>query len=188
MRTGKRTFLIFVVLLVAGGCVTIPSGPRVMVLPPPDKPFDLFQTEDIMCRQWSQQQIGLTPQEIVNKNTAAGAAIGTAVGAGLGAALGAASGNVGSAAAFGAVSGLLIGTATGANSGQVYGWQAQHRYDIAYQQCMSANGNLIPGMRRSYRVRTTPPPPPLSGMESVPPDIYQPHVAPPPPQPFQPLP
>jgi hypothetical protein len=187
MRTVNRIFLFFFVLLVAEGCATIPNGPSVMVLPPPGKPFDQFQAEDSTCRQWSRQQIGLTPQETVNKNTATGAVIGTAVGAGLGAAIGAASGNAGTGAAIGAASGLLVGTTSGANSGQVYGWEAQRRYDIAYQQCMYANGNLIPGMRRSHRVRMTPPPPPPSGMESAPPDLYQPQVAPPPPPPLPPV-
>jgi hypothetical protein len=185
MRTENRTLLIFFLLLVTGGCATIPNGPSVMVLPPPGKPFDQFQVEDIMCRKWSRQQIGLTPQEAINQNTAAGAAIGTAVGAGLGAAIGSASGNAGASAAFGAASGLLIGTAAGANSGQVYGWEAQRRYDIAYQQCMYANGNLIPGVRRAHRVQMTPPPPPPSGMESAPPDINQSQIVHPPPlQPY----
>jgi uncharacterized protein YcfJ len=145
-----------------------------MVMPPPGKPFEVFQAEDITCRQWARQQIGLTPQETVNQNTASGAAVGTAVGAGLGAAIGAASGKAGAGAAIGAASGLLVGMASGANAGQVYGWEAQRRYDIAYQQCMYANGNIVPGVRRSYRVQRTPPPPPPSGMDSAPPDVSQP--------------
>jgi hypothetical protein len=190
MKILSRSILITFALLIAGGCATIPNGPSVMVLPPPGKPFDQFQADDIACRQWSRQQIGLTPQETVNKNTATGAAIGTVVGAGLGAAIGSASGNAGAGAAIGAASGLLVGTATGADSGQVYGWEAQRRYDIAYQQCMYANGNLIPGMRRFHHVLMTPPPPPPTGTETTPPDFYQPQNAPPPPPPppFQPVP
>ena len=82
------------------------------------------------------------------------------LGAGLGAAIGAASGNPGAGAAIGAGSGLVAGTAVGANAGQVYGWEAQRRYDIAYQQCMYTQGNQIPGMEQRSR-RTYPPPPPL---------------------------
>jgi hypothetical protein len=181
MRTFKRNILISFVVLVVGGCATVPTGPSVMVMPPPGKPFDQFQAEDRTCRQWARQQIGLSPQETINQNTAAGAVIGTAIGAGLGAAIGSTSGNAGAGAAIGAASGLLVGTASGADSGQYYGGEAQRRYDIAYQQCMYANGNVIPGVRRYYRVRRTPPPPPPSSMDSAPPDDSEPYLAPPPP-------
>jgi hypothetical protein len=182
MRTYNRIIVIAFTMLVVGGCATIPTGPSVMVLPPPGKPFDLFQAEDGMCRQWARQQIGLTPQQTANQNTAAGAAVGTAIGAGLGAAIGAASGQAGAGAVIGAASGLLIGTSSGASSGEAYGWEAQRRYDIAYQQCMYANGNIVPGVRRYYRVQGTPPPPPPSEM-SAPPDFSEPYQAPPPPLP-----
>jgi len=154
-----RSFFLFVVLLVLAGCATVPTGPSVMVLPTPGKPFEVFQAEDASCRLWASQQVGLTPQEAVNQNTAAGAVGGTILGAGLGAAIGAASGNAGAGAAIGAGSGLLAGTAVGANAGQAYGWEAQRRYDIAYQQCMYAKDNQIPGMEQRSR-RTYPPPPP----------------------------
>jgi len=185
LRTVKRNILMAFALLAVAGCATVPAGPSVMAMPPYGKPFDLFQSEDVMCRQWARQQIGLTPQETVNKSTATGAAIGTAVGAGIGATLGAASGNAGSGAAFGAATGLLIGTATGADAGRYHGYEAQRRYDIAYVQCMYANGNIIPGMRRSYyRVqRTLPPPPAPTGMDSALPDVSSPYLAPPPPPP-----
>jgi hypothetical protein len=157
-----RSLLLLLVLAILGGCATVPTGPSVMVLPPPNKPFEVFQVEDANCRRWAAQQIGLSPQETVAQNTATGAILGTAIGAGLGAAIGAASGNAGTGAAIGAGSGLLVGTAAGANSGQVYGWEAQRRYDIAYQQCMYAQGNQVPGVvhRRTYRNPPPPPPPP----------------------------
>ena len=154
-----RSFFLFVLLLAMAGCATVPTGPSVMVLPTHGKPFEVFQAEDASCRAWAGQQIGLTPQEAVNQNTAAGAVGGTLLGAGLGAAIGAASGNPGAGAAIGAGSGLLAGTAVGASSGQAYGWEAQRRYDIAYQQCMYTQGNQIPGMEQRSR-RTYPPPPP----------------------------
>jgi hypothetical protein len=140
-----------------------------MVLPPPNKPFEQFQAEDALCRQWAAQQIGLSPQETVNQNTATGALVGTAIGAGLGAAIGAATGNAGAGAAIGAGSGLLVGTASGANAGQVYGYEAQRRYDMAYQQCMFAKGNQIPGVvTRTRTIQRVPPPPPGNGF--APPD------------------
>jgi len=184
MKMHSQSIILALTLLVVGGCATVPTGPSVMVLPPPGKPFEQFQVEDATCRQWARQQIGLSPQETINQNAATGAVVGTAIGAGLGAAIGAASGRAGAGAAIGAGSGLLVGTASGANAGQVYGAEAQRRYDIAYEQCMYANGNIIPGMRRvSRRQRTLPPPPPPSGVQSAPPESLQTPMSPPPPPP-----
>ena len=191
-KIGKSIFLLLI-LVVLGGCATLPTGPSVMVLPPPNKPFEQFQVEDSMCRQWASQQIGQSPQQTLNQNTATGAVAGTAIGAGLGAAIGAASGAAGTGAAIGAASGLLLGTAAGANAGQVYGYEAQRRYDIAYQQCMYSKGNQIPGVvTRTRTVRTVPPPPPPPGYSSAPPppppgysssppSYYAPYGTPPPP-------
>jgi hypothetical protein len=159
MMNGGRGFLLFLLALLVAGCASVPSGPSVMVLPTPGKPFDVFQAEDAQCRMWANHQIGQTPQETANQNTAVGAATGTLLGAGLGAAIGAASGNPGMGAAVGAGSGLLVGTASGASSGQAYGREAQRRYDIAYQQCMYAKGNQIPGAGQ-VNLRNYPPPPP----------------------------
>jgi hypothetical protein len=163
MNSGLRTFS-FLMIVLLSGCATVPTGPSVMVLPGSGKTFQQFQGEDALCRQWARQQIGLSPQEAINQNTASGAAVGTIVGAGLGAAIGAASGNAGTGAAIGAASGLLVGSAQGSSAGYYYGWEAQRRYDIAYQQCMYLNGNVIPGMRvRQVRRMPPPPPPDLSG-------------------------
>lgn len=159
-----RTFLLIIALLFLVGCATVPTGPSVMVLPTPGKPLDVFQAEDATCRMYARQQIGLSPQETFNQNTAVGAVAGTAIGAGLGAAIGAATGNPGVGAAIGAGSGLAAGTVAGANAGQAHGWEAQRRYDIAYQQCMYAKGNQIPGMsQRTRRAYPMPPPPPPYG-------------------------
>lgn len=181
MMSHKLTIFLFLALLVMGGCATIPRGPSVMVLPPPGKPFELFQAEDAICRQWAAQQIGLSPQETINQNIATGAVAGTIIGAGLGAAIGSVSGDAGTGAAIGATSGLLLGASTGANAGQMYGWEAQRRYDIAYVQCMYAKGNQIPGVvTRTRSIRRMPPPPP-SGPSSAPPAYYPPYPATPPP-------
>jgi len=155
-----RMLLLFLVILLFSGCATFPSGPSVLVLPTPGKPFDVFQADDANCRAWASQQIGLSPQQGYNQNTATGAIVGTAIGAGLGAAIGAATGNPGAGAAIGAGSGLVTGTVAGAGSGQAYGYEAQRRYDIAYQQCMYAKGNQIPGMTQSSQKSYPPPPPP----------------------------
>ena len=182
MINRKIIIFLFLALLVLGGCATLPKGPSVMVLPPPGKPFEQFQAEDAICRQWAAQQIGQSPQETVNQNTAAGAVAGAVIGAGLGAAIGSTTGDMGSGLAIGAASGLLLGTAAGANTGQVYGWEAQRRYDIAYQQCMYAKGNQIPGVvTRTRPVRRMPPPPPPPGSGYAPPTYSPPYPATPPP-------
>jgi hypothetical protein len=167
-----RRGLLFVIALVSlGGCATVPAGPSVMVLPAPGKPFEVFQSDDAACRQWALQQAGVPPGEIARENLATGAAVGTLVGAGLGALIGAASGHAGSGAAIGAGSGLLGGTAVAGGRAHGAAWEAQRRYDMAYQQCMYAKGNQIPGQaktsRRGYRL--PPPPPGFSERTSMPP-------------------
>lgn len=162
------------------GCVSMPTGPSVMVLPGQGKPFEVFQADDAVCRQWAGQQAGGAPAAVANSNAAATAAVGTAVGAGLGAAIGAASGNAGTGAAIGAGSGLLGGTLAGAQAGSASGWEMQQRYDIGYQQCMYAKGNQIPGVaQRPYRYSDALPPPPPPGRRPPPP----PRSTPPPPPP-----
>lgn len=162
-------------ILVLNGCATQPSGPSVLVLPNPGKPFEQFQANDMTCRQWAEKQIGMSAQSVANQNMVTGAVVGTAIGAGAGALLGEASGQAGSAAAFGAGSGLLVGTAAGASAGQEYGWKAQQQYDYAYVQCMYTQGNQIPSQVHQYRIRSAPPRP--SGPGSVPPD-YVPGLRP----------
>ncbi len=171
----KVMMLLFVLLIAVGGCATVPRGPSVTVLPGSGKTFEQFQADDAVCRQWADQHIGESPQETINQNTVAGAAVGTAAGAILGAAIGSASGRAGTGAAIGAGSGLLVGTAAGASAGQGYGMEAQRRYDIAYQQCMYAKGNQIPGMEQgppapvAEAAPPPPPPPPAPVAEAAPP-------------------
>jgi hypothetical protein len=160
-------------LLALSGCATLPTGPSVMVLPAPGKPFEVFQSEDAACRKWAERQVGQSPQGNYNENATSGAAVGTILGAGVGALLGAASGHAGAGAAIGAGSGLLLGTASGSDAGETYGRQTQRRYDNSYLQCMYASGNQVPGtVRREYRPRRVSAPPPPAP-ESVPPD-YEP--------------
>jgi hypothetical protein len=158
----KRYFFIFLALVLLGGCATMPTGPTVRVLPAPGKPFDVFQTDDYVCRQWAQQQIGGTsPSQTANQNLATGAAVGTAVGAGMGALIGSTTGSAGTGAAIGAGAGLLGGTAMASEPAYSSQYQLQRQYDIAYQQCMYAKGNQIPGVvRQQTQVHTPPPPPP----------------------------
>ena len=170
-------------LLMLVGCATIPSGPSVMVLPGSGKSFEQFQADDATCRQWASQQIGTAPQEAANQSTAKSAVAGTVIGAGLGAAIGSASGAAGTGAAIGAASGLLLGSAAGASAGQASGYEAQRRYDMAYQQCMYSRGNSIPGViTRSPSSRYAPPRPPPPGYNYGPPPAYSEPGSPPPAQ------
>ncbi len=162
-KTGFLFLSLIACVFVLNGCATVPAGPSVAVFPAPGKPFEEFQADEGVCRQWAAQQIGVSPQETANQNTATGAVAGTVIGGGLGAAIGAAGGHVGTGAAIGAGTGLLFGTLAGSDRGYAYGRSAQHRYDIAYQQCMYAKGNQVPGVvepRRSTRRVMAPPPPP----------------------------
>lgn len=184
---GKWIIFPLVAVVVLTGCATIPTGPSVMVLPGAGKPFEQFQADDYVCRQWASQQAGGDPAATANQNMAGAAVVGTVIGAGLGAAIGAASGNPGVGAAVGAGSGLLGGTAVGANAGYAFGWEVQRRYDIAYQQCMYAKGNQIPGVARAARPgRLAPPPPPPPGVAPVPSAPPPPPGAVPPPPPAPP--
>ena len=160
----KPGLLVLFTVVVLSGCATMPSGPTVTVMPNPGKPFEVFMADDGACREWAQYQIGGTsPSQTANENLATGAVVGTVVGAGLGALVGAATGNAGAGAAIGAGAGLLGGTSIGGNAAAVSGYELQRRYDIAYQQCMYAKGNQIPGVvRRPARAYTPPPPPPPS--------------------------
>lgn len=165
-------------LLVLNSCATLPTGPSVNVMPTKGKSFETFRTEDATCRQWAEQQVGMSTQDTqdtYNQNVATGAVAGTAIGAGLGAAVGSASGHAGGGALVGAVTGLLIGSATGSDSGRVYGREAQRRYDNAYVQCMYSYGNQVPGYRPRvaatpppHRVSVAPPPPPVMAQTDVP--------------------
>src|SRR6266850_5812905 len=161
--------LLFIILLATiTGCATIPIGPTLAVMPAPGKPFEVFVADDSVCRQFADRQIGVNPQTIAAQDTVSGAAIGTAVGAVAGAAIGAAAGHPGVGAGVGAGTGLLAGTATGAHAGYGAGFTLQQRYNIAYEQCMYAKGNQIPGL-----VRMSPPAMPPSSSFPPPPPNYK---------------
>ncbi len=164
----RRDSLLIVLALGASACASIPSGPTVMVLPGQGKPFEQFQAENGLCRQWAAQEAGITPEQVANQPVVTGAAVGTLLGAGLGAAIGAASGNPGIGAAIGAGSGLLVGTGVGYGESAAAVGSVQWRYDIAFEQCMYAQGNQIPVNVAPYRAATSTPPPPPSSTESTP--------------------
>jgi hypothetical protein len=177
----KPVALCLLVSVFTGACVSVPSGPSVMVLPGSGKPFNDFQVDDANCRQFASQQVGTSVNETGARNTATGAVIGTVLGAALGAAIGAAAGSPATGAAVGAGAGLFGGTTVGAGNAQAAQGSVQKRYDASYVQCMYSKGNQVPVARGSMPAyaqpsAAAPPPPP-------PPPAYAPSSSTPPPPP-----
>jgi hypothetical protein len=143
--------------LVLSGCVTVPTGPAVMVLPGPQKTFDQFQIDSNACQQFAHSVVA--PAGEAAMNNAAGAAVAaTAIGAAAGAIIGSATGQAGQGAAIGAGTGLLFGSAASNNVGYASSYDLQRRYDVAYVQCMYARGNQVPGQTAYRRAPVNYPP------------------------------
>ena len=117
----------------------MPSGPNVMVLPGKGVSFEQFRADDLLCRQYAASQTGTNSNDAAINSGVKSAAVGTALGAAGGALI-----DGGHGAAVGAGVGLVFGGLTGAGSGTTSSYQAQLRYDNAYQQCMYSRGNSIP--------------------------------------------
>lgn len=155
-------------VLALTGCVAMPVGPSMTVLPGTGKNFDQFRADDASCRQYAFGQVGgVSSTQAANETAVGSAVVGTAIGAALGAAVGG-----GSGAAVGAGVGLLTGSAVGANTASYAGYDTQQRYDASYTQCMYAAGNRVPVYGRS--VATAPRPAPAA------PTYYYPPPPPPP--------
>ncbi len=147
--------------LTLAGCVRIPPGPNVMVMPGSGKTFDAFEHDDDDCRAYASYRVDPSARRAAADSAITGAAVGTVVGAATGAAIGAAAGDPATGAAVGAGVGLLGGTAIGAENAEYARWSVQRRYDAAYTQCMYAKGNRVPVPRGSHAATAyTPPPPP----------------------------
>ena len=159
---------------VLSACAVIPTGPNVMVLPAPGKPFEVFQADEAVCRQYARSQLGLEPAEAANQSAVASGAVGTVVGAAAGALIGAGAGNAAAGAAIGAGSGLVLGGASGLGASGASAATSQSRYDMAYVQCMYAKGNQVPGVAvapAAPSARSTLPPPPPGPPPPPPPGI-----------------
>jgi hypothetical protein len=172
----KSGVMLLLLIPLLSACAVMPTGPSVMVLPGVGKPFDQFQVDDMVCRQFAQTQTGIPPGEAGKQSTINTAALGTLLGAGAGAALGAAAGDAGVGAAIGAGSGLLFGTASGAEAGAGTARSLQSRYDVSYMQCMYAKGNQVPGTPAAPQSSSVPPPgtPPPQGAGAAPPAAVPP--------------
>lgn len=155
------------------GCVTVPTGPAVTVLPGSQKNLDQFAADDQFCRQFAQNALGPNAEQNASNAAAGTAAAGTLLGAAVGAILGSVSGNAGHGAAIGAGTGLLFGSAAGSNVAGASNYSMQRTYDSAYVQCMYARGNQVPG-GQAYR------PPPSYTRGTYPPGYRAPPTYPPP--------
>ena len=139
-----RIFVSVGILAMLVGCATTPMGPTVQVMPGRGKSFDAFQTDQLVCKNFAEQQVQ-GQANAANQSAVGGAVLGTVLGAGLGAAIGGVAGNAGAGAAIGAASGAGAGTLYGANSSSQAQWSIQQQYDNAFAQCMYSKGNQVPG-------------------------------------------
>ncbi len=137
MKAGMLATLVAGATLMTG-CQMMPQGPSVAVMPAPGKPFDLFQQEDQQCRNFAAQQVAPAVQA-ANAQSVGTAVVGTALGAAVGGLAGG-----WRAPQHGAAIGLAGGSVVGLGMAQSSANGNQRRYDIAYQQCMYANGNQLP--------------------------------------------
>ena len=154
-------------LALAAGCVTVPSGPSVMVLPGDGRSFDQFRYDDADCRNYAQSQVGgATTDQAAADSVARSAVLGTLIGAAAG---GAIDGRHGADAGAGA--GLLLGAVAGSGAAQGSAYGVQRRYDFAFQQCMYAKGHRIAAGRAGYAY------PPM-GYAPPPPGYYPPPPGP----------
>jgi len=145
------TVLVLSSALLLSACATQPMGPTVQVMPAPNKPFQMFQQEQVECKGYAQSQVQ-GQADSANNKAVGSALLGAALGAGLGAAVGG-----GRGAGVGAAAGGLVGTGVGADGTNNAQLSIQVQYDNAYSTCMYSKGNQIPGMAPA--VATLPPPP-----------------------------
>ncbi len=150
----KKSIFAAVVTGILAGCASIPNGPSVAVMPAPGKSFDQFNEDDVVCKQFAEKAIGKSVSDAELESELKSIAAGTA----LGLAAGVLNGGHQSAGS-GAAIGMLGGATMGAGAAQISGMSAQRRYDIAYQQCMYAKGNQVPGMRQPETYYRPPVPP-----------------------------
>ena len=155
MTSLKAAIVACAALLAVSACQPAPMGPTVAVMPGPNKPMEVFQGDDGVCRNYAYNSIGgPNAQQDLNNQQLGSAAVGTLLGAGLGAAVGG-----GRGAAIGAGAGAVAGTAYGANQAAYSSMSMQQRYNIAYSQCMYTRGNQVPGFSPPPNYPYPPPPP-----------------------------
>ncbi len=158
-----KIFVCSTLAIALAGCATAPVGPRVAVMPTPGKPFELFAAEEQACRAYAEQSVGASRNDVATQNFVGTVAAATVIGAVAGALGGGHNGAGGGAAA-----GMAVGSMVGAGNSAHGANDAQHRYDISYEQCMYAKGNQVPGFT-THQQYTPPPAPPASAAPYPPP-------------------
>jgi hypothetical protein len=133
-------------LAALSACATMPTGPAVRVMPGPNKPFDVFIQDQNECKGYASSQVAGQAEQ-ANNRAVGTAVLTTALGAALGAAV---SHNAGRGAGAGAATGAVLGTAIGTGGSNESNYSIQRRYDIAFEQCMYAKGNQVPGYSPGY--------------------------------------
>ena len=143
LKLTKYAALGFPFLFILGACTSAPPGPTVAVMPTAGKPFEVFQQEDLICRQFADGSIQNTSNAAL-KDGATSAVVGAALGAVAGALInGGGHQNIGTGAGVG----LLGGAGLGAINASGKQNQSQGQYNTAYMQCMYAKGNQVPFSR-----------------------------------------
>ena len=138
MRTQSRIAIPSLLVASLAGCAITPIGPTARVLPAAGKPFEVFQADQIQCRQFAEGQVdgGSLVSRLEEFGTLAG---GTVLSAGAGYAFGRTRG-----AEIGAALGALGGAGSAVGGAMADQRGLQSRYDLAYTQCMYARGNQVP--------------------------------------------
>lgn len=126
------------------GCVAVPQGPTVAVMPGASKSYEQFQVDNGRCQQAAQSAISAPTQTAYNQ-VGASVAGSAAFGALIGALFGSVTGQAGYGAAWGAGTGALYGSAGASGYGAASSVALQQQYDAAYLQCMAGSGNDVPG-------------------------------------------
>ena len=174
-------------LALLAGCVAVPLGPTVAVVPGPGKSPQQYSADAGNCQQSAQAAIS-GPAQNAQGNAATTTAGGAILGAAVGALFGAATGNAGAGAAWGAGTGAMIGGASAGGAGAASSYSLQNQYNAIYVQCMGQLGNAQPSrvVRRTYKptapVAAPPPPAAPAGQFAVPPNALTPPPGTAPPQ------
>lgn len=172
MSKVKLTSAGLVAVLVLSGCASTPTHPMVQVVPPANKPFQVFQADQAACESYAHDQVA-GEADSANSKAIGATLIGAALGAGIGAAAGG-----GHGAGLGAAVGGTAGTAVGANGTSHEQRSIQVQYDNAYAACMTSKGNIVPQAVVHHPVTVIQPvyaaPPPVVYTVPPPPVVYAP--------------
>jgi uncharacterized protein YcfJ len=181
MNSVRLTSAGLIAALALTGCASTPTHPMVQVVPPANKPFQVFQEDQAYCEDYAHGQVA-GEADSANGRAVGAALLGAALGAGIGAAAGG-----GHGAGVGAAIGGAGGTAIGAGESSHDSRSLQVRYDNAYAACMTSKGNIVQHAVVHYPVTVVQQPvyvapPPPTVVYTAPPAYAPPPgaVAPPP--------